>query len=58
MKNVRYAIYLPSDSEKWFDIVFTSQARAHWFAESNNLSPDEYEIRVIDEDKKIQSSAA
>jgi len=45
MKSVRYAIYLPNDVEKWFNITFSSLTRAHWYAEANDLATSEYEVR-------------
>ena len=41
----RFAIYLPNDTEKWFNIHFSSKDRAYWFAEANDLTPDDYEVR-------------
>ena len=53
---VTYGIYLPNDSEQWFGITFTNKARAYWFAESNGLNPNEYEVRdtrsVVEETQK------
>jgi len=43
--NTTYGIYLPNDTEMWFKIKFSSESRAHWFAEANGLDPAEYEIR-------------
>jgi len=43
--NARYAIYLPEDTEKWFDATFSSESRAHWYAEMNKLEPHEYDVR-------------
>ena len=41
-----YAIYLPNDTEKWFNVTFKKESRALWFAEINNLEPDDYEVRL------------
>ena len=40
-----YAIYLVNDTEKWFNIHFSNESRAHWYAEASGLEPSEYEVR-------------
>ena len=40
-----YSIFLPNDNEKWFKTSFSNRSRAIWFAESNDLGNDEFEVR-------------
>lgn len=42
-----YGIYLPNDDEKWFNVIFSKKSRAHWFAEINDLDPNDYEVRPV-----------
>ncbi|HUX80500.1 MAG TPA: hypothetical protein VMW10_12270 [Alphaproteobacteria bacterium] len=51
-----YAIYLPNDNEKWFDINF-SEKRAYWFAELNGLNPDDYDVRPVTSQVALQEAA-
>jgi hypothetical protein len=51
-----FAIYLPNDNERWFKVSFSSKARAEWFAEANDLGPDDYEVRGVND--KIKPSVS
>lgn len=48
-KKITYGIYLPNDTEQWFKITFSSQSRARWFAESNDLGREDCDIRPVHE---------
>ena len=52
-----YAIYLPNDNEKWFDINFNRESRAYQFAEMNNLEPADYEVRPVTSEVALQEAA-
>ena len=49
MANDTYGIYLPNDTEKWFKVTFSSESRARWFAEANDLGPKDCDIRSTNE---------
>ena len=52
-----YAIYLPNDNEKWFNVNFSSESRALWFAEINDLEPADYEVRPVTSEATLAEAA-
>jgi hypothetical protein len=48
-----YAIYLPNDKERWFKTTFSKASRAQWFAESEGLAKNDYEIRTTEEERDV-----
>jgi len=45
-----FFIYLPNDNEKWFNVGFSNRSRAVWFAEANDLTSGDCDVRTENEE--------
>ena len=46
---ITYGIYLPNDTEQWFNVTFDTERRARWYAEMNDLGSGDCDIRPVHE---------